>query len=93
MINLSIGLPSADFFRLDRALGKIEKSVADAVHFDIMDGNFVPAITYGPKVLADLRPHSGKFFDAHLMVADPLAQVAAFALAGADMITVHAEAP
>lgn len=61
------------------------------IHLDIMDGHFVPNLTFGPQTLADLRPHSKMFFDTHLMLANPHEHIEAFAKAGADLITIHVE--
>ena len=63
---------SADFSDIRGALSSISGSGTSWVHLDVMDGTFVPNITYGPKFIADMRPHSSLFFDAHLMVAEPL---------------------
>ncbi len=83
---------AADFARLGAEVRAIDEAGADYIHVDVMDGHFVPNLTIGPGVVKALRPHSDKVFDVHLMVApvDPFLE--AFAGAGADILTVHAEA-
>lgn len=83
---------SADFARLGEEVRAIGEAGADWIHVDVMDGHFVPNITIGPAVVKALRPHTRLPLDVHLMVAPVDAYVPAFAEAGADIITVHAEA-
>ncbi len=83
---------SADFARLGEEVKSVEKAGADWIHVDVMDGHFVPNLTLGPVVVQALRPLTKLPLDCHLMVSNPEEWVEPFAKAGADVITVHAEA-
>lgn len=83
---------AADYANFEKELKRLEATDVEYVHIDIMDGHFVPNISFGADVVASMRPHSKLVFDCHLMVSHPEHHIASFARAGADIMTIHAEA-
>ncbi|MGL4875674.1 MAG: ribulose-phosphate 3-epimerase [Clostridium sp.] len=92
MISIAPSILSADFAKLGEEIKVLDKSNAEYIHIDVMDGNFVPNITFGPSVVKAIRKYTDKIFDVHLMIENPGAFVDEFIEAGADIITIHYEA-
>jgi ribulose-phosphate 3-epimerase len=89
---LSPSILAADFSRIEQEINELDSYNVKWVHLDVMDGVFVPATTFGPELVARLRPITKMFFDVHLMIVDPKSHVKSYVDAGADLITFHYEA-
>ena len=92
MSKIAPSVLSADFSKIGEEVKNITRDGADVIHLDVMDGVFVKNITFGPKLVKDVRKFSNAIFDAHLMIVNPWNYIEKFAEAGADIITVHEEA-
>lgn len=91
MIKISPSVLACDFSRLGEEVSRVEKAGADLLHLDVMDGMFVPNISFGPDVIKSVRKQSGLIFDVHLMIENPGRYISKFVQAGADIITIHYE--
>ena len=91
MIKIAPSVLACDFSKLGEEIERVEKAGADFLHLDVMDGMFVPNISFGPDIIGSVRKKSGLVFDVHLMIENPGRYIARFAACGADIITIHYE--
>lgn len=89
---IAASILSADFAQLGEEIRKIDRAGTDYIHFDIMDGVFVPSLTFGPSLVKALRPYSEKVFDVHIMATEPEKHIDDLHESGADIVTIHTEA-